>query len=52
MPQVKTLDVVEVERIILNVAGRHLRWINYFGAGLGGLIVLIGLAQVALRLLG
>ena len=49
MTQVKTLDVVEVERMILNVAGRHLRWINYFGAGLGGLI---GLAQVALRLLG
>ena len=49
MTQVKTLDVVEVERMILNVAGRHLRWINYLGAGLGGLI---GLAQVALRLLG
>ena len=47
--QVKTLDVVEVERMILKVAGRHLRWINYFGAGLGGLI---GLTQVALRLLG
>ena len=49
MTQVKTLDVVEVERMILKVAGRHLRWINYFGAGLGGLI---GLTQVALRLLG
>ena len=47
--QVKTLDVVEVERMILDVAGRHLKWINYLGAGLGGLI---GLAQVALRLLG
>ena len=49
MTQVKTLDVVEVERMILKVAGRHLRWINYLGAGLGGLI---GLTQVALRLLG
>ena len=47
--QVKTLDVVEVERMIRDVAGHHLRWINYFGAGLGALI---GLAQVALRLLG
>ena len=49
MTQVKTLDVVEVEKMILDVAGHHLRWINYFGAGLGALI---GLAQVALRLLG
>lgn len=47
--QVKTLDVVDVERMILRVTGRHLRWINYFGAGLGGLI---GLTQVALRFWG
>ena len=46
--RINTFDAEQVERLILEVTGRHLRWINYFGAGLGALI---GLCQVALQLL-
>ena len=46
--RINTFDVVQVERMILEVTGRHLKWINYFGAGLGALI---GLTQVVLYVL-
>ena len=40
------LDVRDVERILLAVIARHLKWINLFGALIGSLI---GLSQLALR---
>ena len=45
--RVNSFSAPEVERMILDAAGRHLRWINYFGASLGAVI---GLIQVALQL--
>ena len=45
--RINTFDAEQVERMILDVTGRHLKWINYFGVGLG---TIIGLSQVALRL--
>lgn len=48
MERVNSFDVAQVERLVLGVTGRHLRWINYFGAVLG---FLIGIAQVVLQLL-
>ena len=46
--RIKTFDDAQVERMILDVTGQHLKWINYFGAGLGALI---GLSQVVLHVL-
>jgi uncharacterized membrane protein YheB (UPF0754 family) len=46
--KIKTFDDAQVERMILDVTGQHLKWINYFGAGLGALI---GLSQVVLHVL-
>ena len=46
--KVNALDVAEVEKLLLMVIARQLKWINLFGAILGGLI---GLAQLLLRLL-
>ncbi|MFP4010380.1 MAG: DUF445 domain-containing protein [Spirochaetaceae bacterium] len=46
--RVNSLDVVEVERLLLIVIARHLKWINLFGALLGALI---GGSQVALSYL-
>ncbi len=43
------LDVESVEKLLLMVIAKHLKWINLFGAVLGALI---GGLQVALNLLG
>jgi uncharacterized membrane protein YheB (UPF0754 family) len=43
--RVNSLDVSEVERLLLMVIARHLKWINLFGALLGALI---GGSQVVL----
>ncbi|MQY76665.1 MAG: hypothetical protein GH155_03460 [Spirochaeta sp.] len=48
MDKVNALEVIEVERLLLQVIASHLKWINLFGALLGALI---GLSQIALRLL-
>ena len=42
--RINSFDVREVEQIVLSISGRHLRWINWFGAGLGAIIGLIQLA--------
>ena len=44
--RIDRLDVRDVERILLTVIARHLKWINLFGALIGSLI---GLSQLALR---
>jgi uncharacterized membrane protein YheB (UPF0754 family) len=36
--RVNSLDVGEVERLLLMVIARHLKWINLFGALLGAVI--------------
>lgn len=46
--RINAFDTVQVERMVLDVTGRHLKWINYFGAALGAII---GLIQVALYLM-
>ncbi len=46
--KVNALDVAQVEKLLLMVIARELKWINLFGAILGALI---GLAQLLLRLL-
>ena len=46
--RINTFDTAQVERMILDVTGRHLKWINYFGAGLG---TVIGLIQVGIYLI-
>lgn len=46
--RINTFDAAQVERMILDVTGRHLKWINYFGAGLGAVI---GLIQVGIYLI-
>ena len=46
--KVNALDVAQVEKLLLMVIARQLKWINLFGAILGALI---GLAQLLLRLL-
>lgn len=46
--RVKAFEVKHVEDLILSVTGRHLKWINWFGALLG---FAIGLLQIPLRLL-
>ena len=45
--KINNLDVEDVERLLLQVIARHLRWINVFGGILGAII---GLSQLALRL--
>ena len=45
---IENLDSQAVEAMVLEVAGKHLRWINYFGAALG---FILGLTQLALRLI-
>ena len=42
--RINAFDVREVEQLVLSISGRHLRWINWFGAGLGAIIGLIQLA--------
>jgi uncharacterized membrane protein YheB (UPF0754 family) len=46
--KINDLDVASVERLLLMVIARHLKWINLFGALLGALI---GLSQVVLNLI-
>jgi len=46
--KINDLDVEQVERLLLMVIQKHLRWINVFGGILGALI---GFSQLLLRLL-
>jgi uncharacterized membrane protein YheB (UPF0754 family) len=46
--RIEALDVADVEKLLVMVISRHLKWINVFGALLGGVI---GLGQVLLSLL-
>ncbi len=46
--KINGLDVAQVERLLLIVIQKHLRWINIFGGILGALI---GFSQLVLRLL-
>ena len=46
--KIDELNVAEVERLLMMVIARHLKWINLFGALLGALI---GFAQLGLRFL-
>ena len=46
--RINSLDVQDVERLLMQVIARHLKWINVFGAVLGGFI---GAMQLFLRLL-
>jgi uncharacterized membrane protein YheB (UPF0754 family) len=45
--KVNGLDVTQVEKLLLGVIARQLKWINVFGGILGALI---GLVQLLLRL--
>ena len=45
--KINTLDVAQVEKLLMMVIARHLKWINVFGALLGAII---GFSQMALRL--
>ena len=42
--RINNFDVKEVEQLVMSISGKHLRWINWFGAGLGAIIGLIQLA--------
>ncbi len=42
--RINSFDVRAVEELVLSISGKHLRWINWFGAGLGAIIGLIQLA--------
>ena len=42
--RINSFDVKDVEQLVMSISGRHLRWINWFGAGLGAIIGLIQLA--------
>ena len=42
--RIDAFEVKDVEQLVLSISGRHLRWINWFGAGLGAIIGLIQLA--------
>jgi uncharacterized membrane protein YheB (UPF0754 family) len=46
--KINNLDVAQVEKLLLMVIQKHLRWINVFGGILGALI---GFSQLLLRLL-
>lgn len=46
--RINSLDVREVERLLMQVIARHLKWINVFGAFLGAII---GAMQLFLRLI-
>jgi uncharacterized membrane protein YheB (UPF0754 family) len=46
--KINGLDVAQVEKLLLMVIQKHLRWINVFGGFLGALI---GFSQLVLRLL-
>ena len=42
--RIDSFEVKDVEELVMSISGRHLRWINWFGAGLGAIIGLIQLA--------
>ena len=42
--RIDAFEVREVEELVLSISGKHLRWINWFGAALGAIIGLIQLA--------
>ena len=42
--RINSFDVKDVEELVMSISGKHLRWINWFGAGLGAIIGLIQLA--------
>ncbi len=42
--RINNFQVKEVEDLVMSISGRHLRWINWFGAALGAIIGLIQLA--------
>jgi uncharacterized membrane protein YheB (UPF0754 family) len=46
--RINAFDAAQVERMVLDVTGHHLKWINYFGAILG---FVIGLFPVAVQIL-
>ena len=41
--RIDSFDVRDVEKLVMSISGKHLRWINWFGAGLGAMIGLIQL---------
>ena len=41
--RIDSFEVRDVEQLVMSISGRHLRWINWFGAGLGAIIGLIQL---------
>ena len=41
--RIDNFDVKDVEQLVMDISGKHLRWINWFGAGLGSIIGLIQL---------
>ena len=41
--RIDAFDVRDVEKLVMSISGKHLRWINWFGAGLGAMIGLIQL---------
>ena len=45
--KINDLDVIQVEKLLLTVIQKHLRWINVFGGILGAII---GFSQLVLRL--
>ena len=47
--RINSLDIEQVEALLLDIIHRHLRWINLFGAILGALI---GALQVVLHVVG
>ena len=47
--KIDSLDIASVEKLLLQVIERHLKWINLFGALLGGII---GAIQIFLRMVG
>ena len=42
--RINSFEVRDVEELVMSISGKHLRWINWFGAGLGAIIGLIQLA--------
>ena len=41
--RIDSFEVRDVEKLVMSISGKHLRWINWFGAGLGAMIGLIQL---------
>ena len=41
--RIDSFETRDVETLVMSISGKHLRWINWFGAGLGAIIGLIQL---------